>query len=46
MPSLAPYGPVFGLWWADAVGALIMLPVIIWQGIEALKEAQEQSTSS
>jgi divalent metal cation (Fe/Co/Zn/Cd) transporter len=28
-------------WWADAVGALAMLPVIVWQGWEALKEARE-----
>lgn len=34
----------FGLWWADAVGALAMLPVIIWQAIDALKEAR--STAS
>jgi divalent metal cation (Fe/Co/Zn/Cd) transporter len=28
-------------WWADAVGALAMLPVIVWQGWEALEEARE-----
>lgn len=32
----------FGLWWADSVGALLMLPVIVWQGCEALGEAREQ----
>lgn len=37
---------IFGLWWADAVGALAMLPVIIWQGIDAFKEAREQSNTS
>jgi divalent metal cation (Fe/Co/Zn/Cd) transporter len=33
----------FGWWWADAVGALAMLPVIIWQGWETLEEAREES---
>ena len=23
---------VFGWWWADPVGALAMLPVVLWQG--------------
>jgi divalent metal cation (Fe/Co/Zn/Cd) transporter len=32
---------VFGWWWADPVGALAMLPVIIWQGWETLSEARE-----
>jgi len=31
----------FGWWWADPVGALVMLPVILWQGWEALGEARE-----
>jgi cation diffusion facilitator family transporter len=31
----------FGWWWADAVGGLAMLPVVIWQGFEALQEARE-----
>ena len=31
----------FGWWWADPVGALAMLPVIIWQGWETLEEARE-----
>lgn len=31
----------FGWWWADAVGALLMLPVILWQGWETLEEARE-----
>lgn len=30
-----------GWWWADAVGALAMLPVIVWQGWETLGEARE-----
>jgi divalent metal cation (Fe/Co/Zn/Cd) transporter len=30
-----------GWWWADAVGALAMLPVIVWQGWETLAEARE-----
>jgi cation diffusion facilitator family transporter len=32
---------VFGWWWADPVGALAMLPVILWQGWETLGEARE-----
>ena len=30
----------FGWWWADPVGALAMLPVILWQGWEMLAEAR------
>lgn len=33
---------LFGWWWADAVGALAMLPVIVWQGWETLGEARER----
>ena len=29
-----------GWWWADPVGALAMLPVIVWQGWETLAEAR------
>ena len=29
----------FGWWWADAVGALAMLPVILWQGWETFEDA-------
>jgi divalent metal cation (Fe/Co/Zn/Cd) transporter len=32
---------LFGWWWADSVGALAMLPVILWQGWETLGEARE-----
>lgn len=32
----------FGWWWADSVGALAMLPVILWQGWETLEEAREE----
>jgi cation diffusion facilitator family transporter len=32
----------FGWWWADPVGALAMLPVILWQGWETLGEAREE----
>jgi divalent metal cation (Fe/Co/Zn/Cd) transporter len=32
---------LLGWWWADAVGALAMLPVILWQGWETLNEARE-----
>lgn len=31
-----------GWWWADPVGALLMLPVILWQGWETLEEAREK----
>jgi divalent metal cation (Fe/Co/Zn/Cd) transporter len=31
----------FGWAWADPVGALLMLPVIVWQGWETLEEARE-----
>jgi cation diffusion facilitator family transporter len=30
----------FGWWWADPVGALAMLPVIVWQGWETLEDAR------
>lgn len=33
----------FGWWWADAVGALAMLPVILWQGWETLGEVREEA---
>ncbi len=32
----------FGWWWADPVGALAMLPVILWQGFGTLREAREE----
>jgi cation diffusion facilitator family transporter len=32
----------FGWWWADPVGALAMLPVVLWQGWETLGEAREE----
>ncbi len=32
----------FGWWWADPVGALAMLPVILWQGWETLEDAREE----
>lgn len=32
----------FGWWWADPVGAMAMLPVIVWQGVETFKEATEE----
>lgn len=31
----------FGWWWADPVGALLMLPVILWQGWETFEEARD-----
>ena len=36
----------FGWWWADPVGALAMLPVILWQGWETLAEAREPADNS
>jgi len=33
---------LLGWWWADAAGALAMLPVVVWQGWEALREAREE----
>lgn len=33
---------LFGWWWADPVGALAMLPVILWQGWETFEEAREE----
>ncbi len=32
----------FGWWWADPVGALAMLPVILWQGWETFEDAREE----
>lgn len=31
----------FGWWWSDSVGAIAMLPVIVWQGWETFEEARE-----
>ena len=28
---------LFGLWWADAIAALVMIPIIAKEGIEALQ---------
>lgn len=33
---------LLGWWWADAVGGLAMLPVVVWQGWEAFREAGEE----
>lgn len=33
---------LFGWWWADAAGGLAMLPVVVWQGWEAFREAREE----
>jgi divalent metal cation (Fe/Co/Zn/Cd) transporter len=27
----------FGLWWADPVAALVMVPLIAWEGLEAVR---------
>ena len=37
---------LFGWWWADAVGALAMLPVVLWQGWETLADAREPVEAS
>jgi divalent metal cation (Fe/Co/Zn/Cd) transporter len=37
---------LFGWWWADSVGTLVMLPVIIWQGWETLTEACEHESDT
>jgi divalent metal cation (Fe/Co/Zn/Cd) transporter len=37
---------MFGWWWADAVGALAMLPVVLWQGWETSAEAREPVEAS
>ncbi len=34
---------LFGWWWADPIGALAMLPVIVWQGWETFEGASEAS---
>jgi divalent metal cation (Fe/Co/Zn/Cd) transporter len=34
---------VVGWWWADPVGALAMLPIMLWQGWETLAEARERA---
>ena len=34
---------VVGWWWADPVGALAMLPIMLWQGRETLAEARERA---
>lgn len=33
----------FGWWWADPFAALLMLPVIVWQGWETLEDARRQT---
>ena len=35
---------LFGWWWADTAGGLAMIPVVLWQGWEALQEAREIHT--
>jgi divalent metal cation (Fe/Co/Zn/Cd) transporter len=47
-PSLAllagvGFNTLFGWWWADAIGAAAMLPVILWQGWETLEDAREDA---
>lgn len=37
------FNTAVGWWWADPLGALSMLPVILWQGWETLEEAREDS---
>ncbi|HJV13605.1 MAG TPA: cation transporter [Propionibacteriaceae bacterium] len=33
---------LLGWWWADPIGALAMVPVIVWQGWETFAEARER----
>jgi cation diffusion facilitator family transporter len=33
---------LFGWWWADPAGALIMVPFIAWQGLRTIREANEE----
>ncbi len=40
--GVGAYG-LFGWWWADPIGALAMLPIIVWQGWETLTEAREHN---
>ncbi len=35
----------FQWWWADAVGALAMLPVILWQGWETFEDARDDDAA-
>jgi divalent metal cation (Fe/Co/Zn/Cd) transporter len=37
---------LLGWWWADPVGAVAMLPIIIWQGWETFAEAREHADQS
>jgi divalent metal cation (Fe/Co/Zn/Cd) transporter len=37
---------LLGWWWADAAGALIMVPFILWQARKALQEAREDEESA
>lgn len=34
---------IVGWWWADPVGALAMLPIILWQGWETVAEARDRA---
>jgi divalent metal cation (Fe/Co/Zn/Cd) transporter len=34
-----------GIWWADSVAALAMVPFIVWQGIGAVREARSTDES-
>ena len=37
---------LLGWWWADAAGALIMVPFILWQARKAIQEAREDEESA
>jgi cation diffusion facilitator family transporter len=37
---------LFGWWWADPAGALIMVPFIAWQGRKAVHEAREEEVET
>ncbi|MGQ9518727.1 MAG: hypothetical protein ACUVTP_01355 [Candidatus Fervidibacter sp.] len=33
---------LLGWWWADQVAALLMLPILLREGVEAIREANEE----
>jgi cation diffusion facilitator family transporter len=37
---------LLGWWWADPVGALIMVPFILWQGFRTLRESRPEEVDS
>jgi divalent metal cation (Fe/Co/Zn/Cd) transporter len=35
---------LLGWWWADPLGALLMVPFVVWQGFRAIGEAKEEDS--